>query len=88
MKMEKIFDAVKKTGFDESDIIGRNRSQPLALIRQICIYLAKEGRTWHELSYIFKRDHANCIYAIRVIKERISINDYLTIEMMQKMGVK
>ena len=85
--LKDIFKAVEKTGYSEKDIISKNRKQPLALIRQVAVWLAREGRTYCELGDIFKRNHAACLHSVRQVEGRLSYNDVEVTSLMKKMEV-
>mgnify|MGYP001184181197 CR=1 FL=1 len=86
-ELSDIFKAVEKTGYSEKDIISKNRKQPLALVRQLAVWLAREGRTYAELGDIFKRNHAACLHSVRQVEGRLSYNDLEVTKMMEKMEV-
>jgi len=85
--LKDIFKAVKKAGFTKADILSKNRKQPLALVRQIAMWLAREGRTLEELGDIFKRNHAACLHSVKSIEGKLSYNDLDVTELMEKMEV-
>jgi chromosomal replication initiation ATPase DnaA len=85
--LKDIFKAVKKAGFTKGDILSKNRKQPLALVRQIAMWLAREGRTLEELGDIFKRNHAACLHSVKSIEGKLSYNDLDVTELMEKMEV-
>ena len=85
--LKDIFKAVEKTGYSEKDIISKNRKQPLAFVRQIAIWLAREGRTYAELGDIFKRNHAACVVSVKRIDGMLSYKDSELMEVMEKMEV-
>jgi len=87
MKLETIYQAVEKAGYSKAEIIEQNRSQPLALVRQIAVWLAREGRTYTELAREFDRNHAACIHSVRVVNEKLSYKDEALIDLMSAMGV-
>ena len=86
-ELSDIFKAVEKTGYSEADIISKNRKQPLALVRQLAVWLAREGRTYEELGDIFQRNHAACLNSVRQVEGRLSYNDLEVTKMMEKMEV-
>ena len=85
--LKDIFKAVKKAGFTKGDILSKNRKQPLALVRQVAVWLAREGRTLEELGDIFNRNHAACLHSVRSIEGRLSYNDVELTSLMEKMEV-
>ena len=85
--LKDIFKAVKKAGFTKGDILSKNRKQPLALVRQIAMWLAREGRTLEELGDIFKRNHAACVASVKRIDGMLSYKDSELMEVMEKMEV-
>lgn len=85
--LKDIFKAVKRAGFTKADILSKNRKQPLALVRQIAMWLAREGRTLEELGDIFKRNHAACLHSVKSIEGKLSYNDLDVTELMEKMEV-
>jgi len=62
------------------DLIGKRRTQNIALARQIAMFLAREltGSSYPELGAVFGgRDHSTVIHAVKVINERIKkSNDF------------
>ncbi len=86
-ELSDIFKAVEKTGYSEKDIISKNRKQPLALIRQIAMWLAREGRTLEELGDIFKRNHAACVVSVKRIEGMLSYKDSELMTLLEKMEV-
>jgi len=85
--LKEIFKAVRKVGFTKGDILSKNRKQPLALVRQVAVWLAREGRTLKELGDIFNRNHAACLHSVRQVDNRLSYNDLEVAELMAKMEV-
>ena len=77
MNIKDIFKSVEKNyGYTKKDILSVNRKQPLALVRQVAVYLARQnGIMYEELGTIFQRHYSNCRNSYRVIDDRISIND-------------
>ena len=85
ISLDKIFKAIETAfGFSKEDILGYNRKQPLATIRQIAVYLARNGRTYIQLSEIFKRHHACMVYSFYAIRDRLSYNEYEVEELIKK----
>lgn len=85
ISLEKIFKAIETAfGFSKEDLLGYNRKQPLATIRQLAVYLARDGRTFIQLSEIFKRHHACMLYSFYAIRDRMSYNDYEVEELIKK----
>ena len=85
--LNEIFKAVENAGYSKDDIIGKDRKYPLAVVRQIAIWLAREGRTYEELGDIFKRNHAACLASVKRIDGMLSYKDSELIDVMEKMEV-
>ena len=85
--LNEIFKAVENAGYSKDDIIGKDRKYPLAVVRQIAIWLAREGRTYEELGDIFKRNHAACLASVKRIDGMLSYKDSELMEVMEKMEV-
>ena len=85
--LKDIFKAVENAGYSKDDIIGKDRKYPLAVVRQIAIWLAREGRTYEELGDIFKRNHAACLASVKRIDGMLSYKDSELIDVMEKMEV-
>lgn len=87
MNFKKIFEAVEKAGFTKEDIVGKSRKQPLALVRQVAIWLARDGRTYEQLGKDFKRNHSACVHACKSIDSKLSYGDVQLDELMKRMGL-
>ena len=85
--LDEIFEAVEKVGFTKDDILGRDRKQPLATVRQIAVYLARPGRTYVQLGKIFDRHHACMVFSFCSIRDRIGYGDHHVTDYMKKMEV-
>ena len=86
-ELSDIFQKCENAGFSKDDIIGKDRKHPLAFVRQIAIWLAREGRTYAELGDIFKRNHAACVVSVKRIDGMLSYKDSELMEVMEKMEV-
>jgi len=86
-ELSDIFKAVENAGYSKDDIIGKDRKHPLAIVRQIAMWLAREGRTYEELGDIFKRNHAACVASVKRIDGMLSYKDSELMEVMEKMEV-
>lgn len=79
IKIEKIISEVAKTyNVSESDIVSARRTAPLALARQVAMYIAK---TTTDLSFkaigeSFKKDHTTVLYNVNKVEEYLAERPY------------
>jgi chromosomal replication initiator protein len=72
--VDRVFELVAKFyGVDQADLVGGCRTQHVAMVRHIAMYLA---RTYCRLSYpelggVFGRDHSSVIHGVHAIERRI-----------------
>jgi Domain of unknown function (DUF4158)/Bacterial dnaA protein helix-turn-helix len=72
--IERVIEIVGKFyGVGKADLLGADRTQHVAMVRHVAMYLA---RTYCRLSYpelggVFGRDHSSVIHAVRMIESRI-----------------
>lgn len=86
MKLQEIFFGIDRAfGFSVEDILGRSKKQPLASVRMLAVYLAREGRTLEQLGELFKRHYTNCLHSCRSIEQRIETEDVQTLELFGKL---
>jgi chromosomal replication initiator protein len=60
-------------GVDKIDVVGPDRTQHVAMVRHIAMYLARShfGLSYPELGSVFGRDHSSVIHGVRMIERRI-----------------
>lgn len=86
MNLQKLFYGIDRAfGFSVEDILGRSKKQPLASVRMLAVYLAREGRTLEQLGELFKRTHTNCMHSCKSISQRIETEDVQTLELFGKL---
>lgn len=83
--IEDILRVVSRTlHVDEKLIVGSNRTEPVALARHVCMYLAKTLIQGATLSYIAgalgKRDHTTVLHADQKVKELLDSDQALQLQ--------
>jgi chromosomal replication initiator protein len=60
-------------GVAQAALLGADRSQHVAMVRHIAMYLARQhsGLSYPELGGVFGRDHSSVIHGVRMIEGRI-----------------
>jgi chromosomal replication initiator protein len=60
-------------GVAQADLLGTDRTQHVAMVRHIAMYLARAHcrLSYPELGGVFGRDHSSVIHAVRMIERRI-----------------
>lgn len=79
IKIEKIISEVAKTyNISESDIVSARRTAPLALARQVAMYIAKATTdlSFKAIGESFKKDHTTVLYNVNKVEEYLAERPY------------
>lgn len=79
IKIEKIISEVAKTyNVSESDIVSARRTAPLALARQVAMYIAKATTdlSFKAIGESFKKDHTTVLYNVNKVEEYLAERPY------------
>jgi Bacterial dnaA protein helix-turn-helix len=72
--IERVIEIVGKFyGVAQADLVGSDRSQHVAMVRHIAMYLARTHcrLSYPELGGVFGRDHSSVIHGVHAIERRI-----------------
>jgi chromosomal replication initiator protein len=60
-------------GVAQPDLIGSDRTQHVAMVRQVAMYLARRhsSLSYPELGAVFRRDHSSIIHGVKAIEQRV-----------------